>query len=161
MREYLLSVVAAAIAVGAVTALMPEGEGGGLRRHVSFVGALCVLAILIFPVGELMGFLGDLSFRGFGTVGDGTKSEYEEIYAEYLQYASAENLSDSVAAMLCDRFDISPEQCRVRVRVGSRDGRAAAEQVTVILSGSALLRDPYEIEGFISDLLGCECVVVG
>ena len=161
MREYLLSVVAAAIAVGAVTALMPEGEGGGLRRHVSFVGALCVLAILISPVGELMSFLGDLSFRGFGTVGDGTKSEYEEIYAEYLQYASSENLSDSVAAMLCDRFDIPPEQCRVRVRVGSRDGRAAAEQVTVILSGSALLRDPYEIEGFISDLLGCECVVVG
>lgn len=161
MREYLLSVVAAAIAVGAVTALMPEGEGGGLRRHVSFVGALCVLAILISPVGELMGFLGDLSFRSFGTVEDGTKSEYEEIYAEYLQYASAENLSDSVAAMLCDRFDIPPEQCRVRVRVGSRDGRAAAEQVTVILSGSALLRDPYEIEGFISDLLGCECVVVG
>lgn len=161
MREYLLSVVTAAIAVGAVTALMPEGEGGGLRRHVSFVGALCVLAILISPVGELMSFLGDLSFRGFGTVGDGTKSEYEEIYAEYLQYALAENLSDSVAAMLCDRFDIPPEQCRVRVRVGSRDGRAAAEQVTVILSGSALLRDPYEIEGFISDLLGCECVVVG
>lgn len=161
MREYLLSVVAAAIAVGAVTALIPEGEGGGLRRHVSFVGALCVLAILISPVGELMGFLGDLSFRGFGTVGDGTKSEYEEIYAEYLQYASAENLSDSVAAMLCDRFDIPPEQCRVRVRVGSRDGRAAAEQVTVILSGSALLCDPYEIEGFISDMLGCECVVVG
>lgn len=161
MREYLLSVVAAAIAVGAVTALMPEGEGGGLRRHVSFVGALCVLAILISPVGELMSFLGDLSFRGFGTVGDGTKSEYEEIYAEYLQYALAENLSGSVAAMLCDRFDIPPEQCRVRVRVGSRDGRAAAEQVTVILSGSALLRDPYEIEGFISDLLGCECVVVG
>lgn len=161
MREYLLSVVAAAIAVGAVTTLVPEGEGGGLRRHVGFVGALCVLAILISPVGELMGFLGDLSFGGFGAAGDSTKSEYEEIYAEYLQYASAENLSDSVAAVLCDRFGIPPEQCRVRVRVGSRDGRAVAEQVTVILSGGALLRDPYEIEGFISDLLGCECVVVG
>lgn len=161
MREYLLSVVAAAIAVGAVTALVPEGEGGGLRRHVSFVGALCVLAILISPVGELMSFLSDLSFHGFGVAGDSTKSEYEEIHAEYLQYASAENLSDSVAEVLCDRFGIPSEQCRVRVRVGSRDGRAVAEQVTVILSGGALLRDPYEIEGFISDLLGCECVVVG
>lgn len=161
MREYLLGVVAAAIAVGAVTALMPEGEGGGLRRHVGFVGALCVLAILISPVGDLLAFLDDLSLDEWSAVGNESGEKYEEIYARYLQSASAQNLSDGVVAALCDRFDIPPEQCRVRVRVGSRDGRAVAEQVTVILSGGALLQNPYEIEGFISDLLGCECTVVG
>ncbi len=160
MREYLLCLVGAAIAVGAVTALMPEGEGGGLRRHVGFVGALCVLAILISPLGELLNLLGGLSFEGWGDVNE-TEAKYEQIYAEYLQSASAENVSDSVVTVLCDRFDISPEQCRVRVKVTSRDGRAMAKQVTVILSGGALFRDPYEIEGFISDLLGCECTVVG
>lgn len=161
MREYLLSVVCAAIAVGAVTALMPDGEGGGLRRHVGFVGALCVLAILISPVGELLDFLGGLSVDDWGTLGNETETKYEQIYAEYLQSVSADNLADSVVEVLCDRFDIPPEQCKVRVQVGSCDGRAVAEQVTIILSGGALLRNPYEIEGFISDLLGCECTVVG
>ena len=161
MREYLMSVICAAITVGVIGALIPEGEGGGLRRHVGFIGALCVTAILISPASRLLRFLGDLSVDDLDIYSGQSADAYENEYKKYLQSLGERELSDGIAAAICDKFDIPDSLCHVNARIYEYDGHAVAQQVTVILSGSALLRDPYEIEAFVSEMLGCECRVVG
>ena len=161
MREYLMSVIGAAVVVGVICSLMPEGEGGGLKRHVGFIGALCVLAILISPADEFLGWLDGLSEGGLDILVENERERYDRQYSQYLLTLGERELADEIVTLVCQEFDISSEQCHVKATIGHRDGKAVADQVTVILSGAALLRDPYEIEGFISQLLECECTVVG
>ncbi len=161
MREYLMSVICAALAVGVIGVLMPDDEGGGLRRHVGLIGALCVVAILISPAHHLLDFLGGLSERDWAADTEQDVEQYESEYSKYLTSLGERELAEGLATLICDNFDISPEQCHVNAKIGQYDGQAVAEQVTVILSGTALLRDPYAIEEFVSELLGCRCTVVG
>lgn len=161
MREYLMSVICAALAVGVIGVLVPEGEGGGLRRHMGLIGALCVVAILISPAHHLLEFLGGLSEGDWHVDTEQNVEQYEAEYSKYLASLGERELADGLATLICNEFDISPEQCHVNAKIGQYDGQAMAEQVTVILSGTALLRDPYAIEKFVSEMLGCECTVVG
>ena len=161
MREYLMSVICAAITVGIISVLVPEGEGGGLRRHVGLIGALCVVAILISPAQHLLEFLGGLSEGDWRVDTEQGVEQYEAEYSKYLASLGERELADGLAKLICEKFDISSEQCHVNAKIGQYDGQAVAEQITVILSGTALLRDPYAIEEFVSELLGCECTVVG
>lgn len=162
MSGYLLSVVAAALMVGAIGALVPEGAGGGTRRTVCFLGSLCVLCMLIAPLGELVDSLERLG-DGLAGVFDREQAEeqYERQYLEQLVRYGADSASDALRGHICERFDISREQCHVSAVVGEREGELYIDSVTVILSGSALLRDPYEIEAYIGELLGCRCTVTG
>ncbi len=162
MSGYLLSVVAAALVVGAIGALVPEGEGGGTRRTVCFLGALCVLCVLVAPLGELMAGLEQLG-DGLSGMFDREQAEeqYEQQYIEQLLRYGADNASGSLRGHICERYDIPLEQCHVSAVLGERDGELYVDSVTVILSGGALLRDPYEIEAYIGELLGCRCTVTG
>ncbi|MBQ9079790.1 MAG: stage III sporulation protein AF [Clostridia bacterium] len=163
MREYLMNVIGASLLVGVISILAPEGEGGGLRRYVSFIGALCVLALLISPLGELISYLGGLSEDSFDALtGESEAREnYENRYNEYLLSLGKENVAVGVIQLLEERFDIPSDECHVKVSAEERDGELYIENVTVILSGKSLFRNPYEIEKYISELLGCECTVIG
>lgn len=161
MREYLLSVVCAAITVGIIAALVPEGEGGGLRRYVGLIGALCVVAILISPVRQVLDFFGGLSAKALNITSEQSAEMYEDEYKKYLQSLGERELSESIAEAICDKFDIQRRLCHVKAEIYRYDDVAEVGRVTVILSGSALLRDPYEIERFVADMLKCECTVVG
>lgn len=162
MSGYLLSVIAAAVVVGVIGALAPAGEGDGLKKAVCFVGALCVLCVLIAPVGEFLGWLGNLG-DGIELLwnNESAEQQYEQQYKDYLMSFGADSISEALAEHICQHFDIPEEQCHVRVMTGERQGELCVDSVTVILSGGALLRDPYEIENYISGLFDCRCTVTG
>lgn len=162
MSSYLLSVVGAALVVGAIGALVPGGEGDGTRRVVCFVGTLCVLCVLIAPLGTLVERFDELGDK-ISSIFDYEQAEeqYEQQYREYLLGYGAEGVAAALRDHICERFGLTAEQCHVSVAAGEREGELCVEQVTVILSGSALLRDPYELEDYIGELLGCRCTVTG
>lgn len=161
MREYLMSLIMAALTVGLVGALVPEGDGGGLRRYVTFVGSLCVLILLISPITSVLGFVGDLSDGGFDISLENTTEQYEEQFRQYITSLGEESISVELADVICEEFNISEQECHVKVDTYELQGEMAVGRVTVILSGKAIFQDPYEIEQYITGLLGCECTVVG
>lgn len=153
-----MSILGAAVMVGMVTVLCPEGEGGGIKRHVGFVGALCILCILVSPTAELAKVIEELSLDELvATEKQYDREYYGEYYSDYLTRLGEQSGSDTLKELLCRRFDIAEGQCAVRLTVS--EGKAT--DVTVILSGRALLRDPYEIEEYVEGLMSCPCKVVG
>ena len=90
MREYLMSLIMAALIVGLIGALVPEGEGGGLRKYVTFAGCLCVLLLLISPITRVLGFVSELSDGDF----DISLDKQEEIHI-IAPEPSSEHLSGS------------------------------------------------------------------
>lgn len=161
MREYLMSLIMAALIVGLIGVLVPEGDGGGLRRYVTFVGCLCVLILLISPITRVLGFVGELSDGGFDISFDKQRDEYDERFKQYIMSLGEESITAELTDIICEKFDISEQECHVKVDTYDAQGQMAIGCVTVILSGKAIFRDPYEIEQYITDLLGCECAVVG
>lgn len=162
MSGYLLSVIAAALIVGVIGALVPSGEGDGLKKCVCFIGALCVLCLLISPLGQLRERLDSIG-ESIGSFFDreAAEREYEAQYREYLLSFGADSITLALREHICERFDISSENCHIRVETGEREGELCVTQVTVVLSGVALFCDPHEIEDYIGELFGCRCSVVG
>lgn len=162
MSGYLLSVIAASLVVGVVGAMVPTGEGDGVKRTVCFIGALCVLSVLIAPVGNVLGWLGQVG-EGVSSLFDREQYEqrYEQQYRDYLLSFGSDSIAEALREHICEQFDMPNEQCHVRVTTGEREGELCVEDVTVILSGTALFRDPYKIEAYIGELLGCRCTVAG
>ena len=161
MREYLMSLIMAALIVGLIGALVPEGEGGGLRKYVTFAGCLCVLLLLISPITRVLGFVSELSDGDFDISLDKQTDQYEEQFKQYIMSLGEDSISAELVGVICEKFDISEQECHVKVDTYDAQGEMAIGRVTVILSGKAIFRDPYEIEQYITGLLGCECTVVG
>lgn len=159
MREYLMSIITAALIVGLVGALVPEG--GDLHRYVTFAGSLCVLILLISPITRVLGFVGELTDGGIDLPLENSTEQYEEQFLQYITSLGNESIATELAGMICERFDIAEQECHVKVDTYEAQGEMAIGRVTVILSGKAIFRDPYEIEQYITDLIGCECAVVG
>lgn len=161
MREYLMSLIMAALTVGLIGVLVPERDSGGIRRYVTFAGSLCVLILLISPVVRALDFVGELTDGGFDISFENNTEQYEEQFKQYISSLSEESMGAELVSVICEKFDISGEECHVKVDTYEADGEPAIGRVTVILSGKAIFRDPYEIEQYITGLLGCECSVVG
>lgn len=149
--------------VGVIGAVVPDGSGDGLKKYVSFIGALCVLCVLISPLGGVVDFVGRLGDGGFDGFFDSLsdKGKYEQRYSDYLMSLGRDNISEGVRSLLSEKFGIPSDECRVSVKTREHDGTLAVESVTVILSGRSLFCDPYEIEEYISGLLNCKCTVAG
>ncbi|HHT53921.1 MAG TPA: hypothetical protein GX011_03175 [Clostridiales bacterium] len=159
MREYLMSVIGAALLVGVVGMIIPAGAGEGLKRHVGLVGSLCVLCILISPATKVLGTLSEFSEGGWSGWFEESGEEYSRKYSDFLLSVGKENIERGIVALLGEKFGIPESECSVTAEVRERDGELEVVRVTVVLTGKSVLRDPYAIEAYISGLLGCECIV--
>ncbi len=155
MGEYVLRVVGAAFCVGLLEELLP-GECGS-KAYVRFLTGLCLLAVLIAPVGRFLASLpdalGELSFPE-----EEQENAYERILRDNLSGAVREKLSAAVKQDLAERFGVKNERTEVGIRL-SEEGALAVSRLVITLKGGDILKNPYEIEQYFSELLGCECLV--
>lgn len=158
MREYLLNVIGAALMVGVIGVLVPAD---GLKKYVVFIGSLCILGILLSPLTSLANFLVNIGSDGIYGIADSLNDEkkYDEKYCEYMSGLGREAIADEICRLLCENFSIPDGECHVGVTFSGEGEKVALGRVTVILSGRSVFRDPYEIEDYLSRLLGCEVVV--
>ena len=162
MGEYLISVIGAALIGGVVTAALPDSGGGGaLKKYVGFIASLCVLCIIIAPATKAL----DAVSGFFGGGLDGWLEEhnqsYEDEYYGYLASYGKENAEEGIRELICREFSIDHENCHVSAEVSESDGKLRLDRIRVILSGDAVFKNPYEIEGYLSDVFECECIVGG
>lgn len=161
MKAYLISLFCAAIVASLVGILSPSGESGGIGRHLGLVIALFMLCTLISPLTSVIRELYDLAG---GTVtlpdyGENAGEQYEEQLGNALQNASTEYFAEMLTQTLEREFSIPTGEVRSAVRWSQgEDGSLSPDRVTVVLSGSAIWKDPSAIEHFVTKLLGCECV---
>lgn len=159
MREYLMSVIGAALIAGVISTLVPGGNGEGLKKYVNLIVALCVLCVLLAPVGSLLGYLDGAAEGDFDDWLGGAETDFDGRYRDTLLKVGKENIESGVKTILAEKFGIPESECVVTATVTQADGELELLALEITLSGRSVLKDPYAIEKYISELLGCECDV--
>lgn len=160
MTAYIISLVSASIAVALISILSPEGSGGGIAKHIRLLSALFLICVLIAPVGKFIGGLRDLANGDFSLPQIDLPNEEDGNLQmqDALDDASKKYFLDSLTILLLQEFSIQEGDLSCKAVWTERDGQAVPKKITVILSGSAIWKDPNKIQSFVSELLGCECV---
>ncbi len=157
MRDYFLSVILTALFGGITTELLPENSG--VKPHLKLLTGLCVLLVLVLPAKDAIASVAELAGRldlGALIEGEEERGEYEDILDSALSRYSEEEIGRCLGALIGKRFDLREGDCRARVWLG--DG-GEVRKALILLSGSAVLTDPYAIEAYVNGLLDCPCDV--
>ena len=161
MTEYLISLLAAAPVMAIIGILSPEGVRSGLSKHLRLVAALVWICILIAPVSGLVTEWkewqnGDFSFD----TEQETENDYQAILDEALDNHSTAYFCDMLTQTLEEHFSITKGDMRCHVAWNRGNDAMRPERVTLFLSGNAVWKSPKEMEAYVTDLLGCECITV-
>ena len=160
MRQYIISVMIAGV-VGAIVALLaPDGEGGGLKRHVNLAVGLVIVTVSVSPIIGFVRDLGEFDADSIiENVGDADKEEYESIFYEGYGAAEIENLKEGIKSILLERFGVKEDECYISVTTGvGQDGKRELKRIFINFYGAAIMKNTEEIEDYLSNLLGCEIV---
>lgn len=160
MQTYLITLIAASMAVTLISLLAPSGERGGLVPYMRLFTALFLLCVLVSPIRGAITSLrellnGELSLPGIDTP---QEDSYREELESAMGAASTEYFAQALTRMLEGEFEIETGQIRCRVDWELDNGQLSPCRVTVILSGRAIWKDAGAIERHVEELLGCECV---
>ena len=162
MKEYLMGLFVLGICCAVVEMLSPDGEGGGIARHIRLLSVLCLLCVLLAPVLTLLQS-GESLPEYFRSLLDGW-SEGAELGEEELAHRFQEETErldialaeQTVGEMLAEHFSLDATDCRVRLTV---DESYRITQVRVALRGRAIWSNSHEIEAYIEQTFGCESVI--
>ena len=162
MQGYLMGLLGLAVCCAVVELLSPEGEGGGIARHIRLMSGLCLLCVAVTPLVSWGGQVGSLPER-LGEAGEEWIEESEDSGESFASRWQAQNeqldlsiAAETLAEMIEQRFSLAASDCRVSL---ATDGAGALCEVRVAFSGRAIWVNAQEVKNWISELLGCECTV--
>ncbi len=157
MGQYVYGIIGAAAVIGVMESILPKG--GKTKQYMKLITALCLLCLVIKPVGSFLDALPDLLAEGFEELSEGTaaRDEYEAILAGEIEEAVRDQLCGAITGELSTRFSVS--NCEVGVALSREDGALTVRRVVITLMGKDIFKNPYEIEEYFGALLDCECIV--
>ena len=160
MKNYFLTLIAASLVAVLVGILSPDGERVGIAKHMKLLTSLFLVCVLINPlqsgiVGLQKLMNGELSLPELD--GSGQEDHLQQM-EDVLNGASVNYFCDMLTETIEGQFSIEKGSVRCLVEWEQTGETLTPGRVTVILSGKAIWKDPREIEAFVSELLGCECV---
>lgn len=150
MKDYLICLLAFSAVCSIAVLFTPEGEGGGLKKHVCMLCALCMLSLIISSIMKL-NFSTDLSEYDISQ-----REEYESIFENTKNDASGMSVKDSVNEILLNRFGIEREDCTVSVKYKDN---TKPYLIYICFYGSAVWKNTNEIRAYLQELFECEIVI--
>ena len=164
MKSYLLTLLATAVVVTIISILTPDGEKNGISKHIGFLSALCIICVLIAPLGQALEALrtavnGDTSFPWEDSAKD-SEADLRQELQDTLDDAGYTYFTEMLTQTLEQRFQIEAGEIRCVPHWSDSTEHPRPEKITVILSGGAIWKDAGAIEKFVTSLLGCPCVSV-
>lgn len=152
MQTYLLSVLGASLAVALVGILTPNGSS----RHMKLISSLFLICVLIAPLPKAFTALRDFG-ESLSPGESGGNDDYQTQLQEAVNSASRTYFAQTLTQLLQTQFSLTAGEVRCSIRWADDSNGMRPLHVTVILSGSAIWKDPAPMEQFVTDLLGCEC----
>ena len=159
MKVYLYALILTAV-IAAVAEFLTDGNAtsGAVRA----VAGLCVLLAMIQPVKEGLLWLQGAAEGNLEELVSLPEADMdaEVIFLEELGMVTEQVVADAVTAAMKERFGIDRQQCRVWVEVRTqKTGEPVVERVAILLSGTAVLKNPHTIQAYWEQTLGCACTV--
>lgn len=154
MKSYLYALILVSLAAAIAGILSPEGEKGGILKHIRLLSSLLLICILILPIQSGISYLfalqgGDIPLPDWTDIPEGDREELQN----QLDLVSKDYFAKTLTARLENQFSIASGEVRCMVKWESEKPIL----VTVVLSGKAIWKDPDAIEAFVSGLVGCDC----
>lgn len=158
MSEYFLGIALTVLIGGLILSLLPDASAKPYLR------LLCGGAIVLSILSPLVSFLGDKSaaddllslFEG----GMAEEQNYAEIYNNTIVSAGAEFASDKLKSEIKQELLTDDNAFDISVIAKSNGEEIYIERVEVIIHPSGLTLNPHAIEKYVSDRLGCECIII-
>ena len=162
MKDYIITLISVSIICGIVHILAPGGTGEGVKKHVKLISSLCVLCIMIAPVGGFLESLEETEFKILGeyTQSDDQKNEYDKIYNDMISEYSAEQISKKSEEILRERFFLKEGDIRVTVCFSESESGTVISEVAVVLYSGAVGKNPREISACVEEILKCKCEII-
>lgn len=158
MRQYMMNVIGVAILAGLADQLI--SEKGRLREHVRLLLGLCLILVMLAPLGSALSSLPTQLENGMAALEDASGGgEYDKILEGTLKEAVRQELVAALTEELEQEFGVNADT--VRIGISFEEGEPLRlKKVLVTLTGRDIFRNPYTMEETLASLLGCECVVV-
>lgn len=157
MRGYILSIICISVIGSMISMLSPDGDGGGISKHIKLIFGLSVVLVCINPINEMVNYINELDFNSIIEQPESESEKYNEIFDGAYESAEIDNLKKGIKQILSDRFDIDSSECKVSL---SLTENRTLWRVVITLYGSAVWKNTNEIEDYLENLLGCEIISV-
>lgn len=163
MRDYLLSVIWISV-IAAISEILAPSLGG-IKKYLKLIGALCVICIMVMPLADLLGNSENIyegikdEFKTKLNKEDMNK-KYEELFFEYLNDHSVSELKEQIQSLLKDQFGVEEGESDIKVFTVKNDNGLYPEKIQILLSGKSIFKNPYDIEEYFENMIGCKCEVL-
>lgn len=159
MKTYFISLVVAALIVAMIGILSPEGERGGIAKHLKLLTSLFLICVLISPLKSVAQDLFDLANGNLDWLEtDDPEEDYRQQMNDALDASSKSYFTQMLTQTLQTQFSIESGELCCQIQWSDENDELKPTKVTVILSGKAIWVNPEKIESYVTELLGCECV---
>ena len=159
MKEYVYALILVAV-MAAVAELLTDGTGAS--GAVRLVAGVCVLTALIQPLSDGVRWLrGSAVEENWSEWLSVPKADVDAdaVFSEQLGTLSEQAVVNEAKRLMRENFGIPSDQCRVVADVSVLDGVTQIQRITVVLSGSSVLKNPRNVKAFMEQTFGGECVV--
>lgn len=162
MSTYLITVITVSICVGVCNIISPHLTS--ISKYSKMIGMLVVLCVIISPLKEVMNIFNENGFEGIKddllNFDEDDQSKYDEIFKDYLNSFSAEEVKTAMENILLEEFEIPSDECDISIYTEYREGKLCPSDVQILLSGKSIFKNPYIIEEHFEKLLGCSTRVL-
>ncbi len=162
MGEYIYGLILVGVAAAVVELLAVGKDATRTKGYVRLMAGLCILVACIAPLREGVAYLktlaeGEMSFDL--PQGQGVVDNYQDMFDGYLSNTGEEEIGEWVENTLGEVFGISAEHSLTEVRMTVREGVPCPDEIYISLWGKAIIKNPHQIEDYISSRLSCACHV--
>ena len=135
--------------------LLSIPKNGLIYRYLSVAVVLCVSAIVVLPVADLVVSLDNMLDIDFGELAGPEYGGYESIFEEGIADSLYPSVEEYVYVMLESEFFVMRADCDVTVEFNTRGDVIAVERITVFLKNNAILADTGKICRYFEERLNC------
>lgn len=145
----------ASLAVALIGILAPEGAS----KHMKLISSLFLICIIVAPLPRALGSAWSVA-EDFTARNDGQSdpADYNGQLQEAVNSASKTYFAQTLTQLLEQQFSITPGELRCSIQWTEETEQLQPQKITLILSGSAIWKNPADMEQLVTELLGCECV---
>ena len=154
MKEYIFSVIGAAIVTAVIVLFLPDGE---LSKYVRLLASLALVCAIALPSADIFGQNRIDGF--FSSLIPETENvlSAEKEYYDSLTKLTAGELEAELSHRVCKKFGIAEENIELTVIAEEKDGVFCINSVKIGLFGTAVIKNPYDIEAYVEELTAADC----
>lgn len=158
IKGYIISVMLICVISSAITLISPDGEGGGILKHVRLACGVVMIIVCISPIKAIIEGIGELDMSELAAIPEEDADEYESIFENSYSAAEKESICFGIKEMLYRNFEIDSTECDVSISVEVEGDERRVSRIFITLYGSAIWVDTGAVEEYLYEKFLCEVI---